>query len=354
MTSTWPRYLVITLSGIVGLSLLSAPGHRMVRRYRDWRDTTCIVQGVRSFEEKDSDGDVQKHVAVTFLVSQGGNSVTVQERDPEGVGHPPALRPQQTVPCRYDPANPTLATLEPNTFPWGLPLAALVPLSWLLIGLGGVLVNTPRGRLSAAGVPQELPVRLVPEVPPDKREFMADWGGILFGLVWNGFLTPMVLAAPRAIPFLSLHIGAGSLFTWAWTKPVLQRLRLGDAVVELSHEPEIGGSFDVKITQTGTSAVDSVVARLICEEVVTFTDGTTSRTERLQVHEQELGSAAFTRMQRHRPLVFRTQATIPSGAMHSFRSDHSAIEWSIVIEIQAPATPRREERFPLEIPVEIS
>lgn len=353
--STWLRYLVITLSGVLGMVALSIPGRQLLRRYNDWQETTCTIEKVAVVREKDSEGDTHTHADVTFRVhTLDQRTVITRERDPRKAGETSTaaqrLQPLQTTPCRYDPADPTQASLDARAFPWGLLLAWLVPLSWALIGAGGVVVRSPRGRFSAAAVPRELAHRLDATVPRDKDEGLDSWSGVIFGLCWNGFLTPFLLLVPQALPCLSLHLLAGATFTWSWLKPVLQRLRLGDTVLELSSERLApGSSFDVKVIQTGASAVDLMTVRLVCEEVTTFVDGTNSTTERTEVFGLDLGSAAYTRVERAHPLVIRGQGQVPPAAMTSFRSTHNAVEWSILVQLVAPATPKREDRFPIDM-----
>ena len=328
---------------------MAAPSKQALRRFRDWQDAECVIEAVRVTAEKDSDGDTVHHADVVYWLERGERRLRIEERDPRKAGSPKQaaekLRPGMRLACRYEPLRLDLATLDPASFPWGAVLGSLIPLSWLLIGLGGVWVHVPRGRFSAAAIPRELAVRL--EGPPRSSPGVFDsWFGILFGLVWNGLLVPFVFSSPGMLPCLSLHLGAGALFTWAWARPVLQRLRLGDTVAELSVEKASPGeTLRIKVVQAGSGPIDLLSVAVVCEEVATYMEGTDTRTERHEAERIEVGSIEFARVAPSRPLVIRGTCQLPPGAMGSFSAPHNSIDWFVRVDIKAPATPDREERF---------
>lgn len=349
----WLRYLVIALSGAAGLGLLAGPSHRMFRKYARWQEASCVIQRVEVIEEQDDEGKKTKHAVVTFTLEREGRTYLITERDPRKAGKPEqaaAKLPVETrVSCRYDPQNPSLASLDVASFPAGVLLAGLVPLSWLLIGLGGIWAHIPRGRLSARAIPRELAFRLEP-APSGDDEVFTSWFGIFFGLFWNGALTPFLLGAPEALPCLSLHLGVGGFFTWAWAKPVLQRLRLGDTVVEVSREGLFpGASFDVKVVQPGAASIHAVRVGLCCEEVAEYTEGTTTRTERHEATRIELASDFDVRISPARPLVLRGSGALPPDAMTTFEASNNQIRWFFRVQIDAPGMPPREEQFPVRV-----
>jgi hypothetical protein len=143
--------------------------------------------------------------------------------------------------------------------------------------------------------------------------------------------------------FFLLFLGVG--LYWATTELVKDwRLwRLGPPVVELSGLPlQCGEEFGLLVTLPGPARLRRLRVFVLCEECVSYTEGTTTRKETRRVHDQELTRQNDLVIERWAPFRLRASARIPQRAMHSFKAEHNEVRWLLRIECEA----ERLFRFP--------
>jgi hypothetical protein len=86
---------------------------------------------------------------------------------------------------------------------------------------------------------------------------------------------------------------------------------------------------------------------LVCEEEVSYRQGTDTRTEKRRVHEQELYLEQELAIDRGGSHEVRRSFRLPPGAMHSFEASHNKVRWRIESEGKIPSWPDLKVHFPL-------
>lgn len=352
-TSFIPRYAVILLFGVVGLGLLAPVARREARKASVWQDATCVIEDVAVNTWKDSDGDTRHSTTVTFSYVQRGERVTAKEDNPSAAGsHTEAetrLPKGKEVPCAYDPDEPGEATIDPGKVPWGLFLSCLIPLAWLVFGLMGMMAFRSRPGFDADALPVELPRRLDPATALAMPMGLTGFG-LLFGAAWNGSMAWMLHGAPAALPCMALHLGAGGYLLWEQARPMLQRRKLGDTVVECSTQVlSLGETITVRVVQLGRGSINELSAEVICEEIARYTEGTTDKTDRHTALALPLDTLRGQRVRPDAPLVLRGSARIPKDAMPSFAGKHNEIAWSVRVKVDVADAPDRLDTYPLAV-----
>ncbi|HYW81253.1 MAG TPA: hypothetical protein VE890_16840 [Thermoguttaceae bacterium] len=291
--------------------------------------------------------------------------------------------------CWYDPAEPGTAVLVRN-YMWWVWLVLIVPSTFILIGLGGVIYrvlhwgkSTERRAVMQQRVKQRDPFvaggaasRKFPNVPDDsditnspgttlryRLPASASAGWQLFGLlmasiVWNGIVSVFVVLAVRGHAkgepdwFLTLFmipfVGIGIFLIVLFIRQLLVATGIGPTLVEISDHPlQPGDSCRLFVSQSGRLSINSLRVCLVCEEQATYRQGTNTRTETREVYRQEL--ACHEGFEVHRGLPFETECELemPAVAMHSFKSDHNGIGWHVVVEGDVAGWPDYRRAFPL-------
>ena len=127
------------------------------------------------------------------------------------------------------------------------------------------------------------------------------WGVIaaaLFSLVWNGVSSVLTVWATRSwttadpewllsiLLFPAHAVGAWSIYYFL--RQLVVHTALGPTTVEVSNHPLYpGGRYELLISQTGHLRIQSFDVRLVCEEDVTYHQGTDIRHETRVVFEQD-------------------------------------------------------------------
>jgi hypothetical protein len=300
---------------------------------------------------------------------------------------------QKTYPCWYDPGDPDVAVLI-RGYNWVQWLAFAVPLSFIIIGAGGLahLVwqwgksaerraviaqragerernlfgsnNAERRRYPT--VPQGVDMTNSPGTKLKFRLPMATspgwtlFGTLAFCVVWNSFVTALITMAIRgylspeqrgwrmtallAIPFVA--IGVWSIV--ALVRQLLVTTGIGPTLVEISDHPLWpGGKYRVFLSQSGWLLVKSLRLSLICEEAATYRQGTDTRTESKEVHRQELCRQSDFEIRGGAPFERELDLKVPEGAMHSFVANHNEIAWKLVVEGDVAGWPAFKRAFPV-------
>jgi hypothetical protein len=125
---------------------------------------------------------------------------------------------------------------------------------------------------------------------------------------------------------------------------------LGQTAVEVSDHPLYPGrEYQVHLSQAGHLDVKSIELWLVCEEEVTYRQGTDVRREVRQVFEQQILSQGPAQIDPASPYRATCTLPIPTAAMHSFQSEHNAVYWKLVVKCAPTHWPDFERRYPIVV-----
>lgn len=296
-----------------------------------------------------------------------------------------------TVACWYNPVDPRQVVLVLG-YSWWIYLVLFVPVAFVVIGAGGLIymllhwgksaersaAMTQRvqdrdlfGTNDAAeheypNVPRQADItsspgtKLLYRLPIDTSPGWALFGTLLGCIIWNGIVAVMVYFAVRGhlsgkadwiLTFLSIPFVLGGLFLIIFFfRQLLLTAGIGPTLLEISNHPLFPGEeYQIFLSQSGRLTVNSLSLSLVCHEEATYRQGTNTRTEKRQVYSQEL----FRRENFEIPpgLPFETNCSFeaPTGLMHSFKSSHNSIEWTLVVEGDIANWPDIKRAFSLII-----
>jgi hypothetical protein len=180
----------------------------------------------------------------------------------------------------------------------------------------------------------------------------------LFMLIWNGITWTLAAFAIRGhflgkgewiltifmIPFLLVGLGVVVVFV----RQLLVTLGVGPTVVEVSAHPfRAGGQYDVHVSQSGQLTMNALRILLVCEEKVTYRQGTDTRTETRKVVEEEVYRNEGFEVMQGIPFEARCSVRIPEAAMHSFQAHHNAVSWRLVVVGDIANWPDIERQYPI-------
>ena len=291
-----------------------------------------------------------------------------------------------------DPADPRIVVLE-RGYNWWMWLLALV-LPGALVAFGGSgLVRAVRiwgkseeRRAASAGLPEMLdPMAHAPReapghpgvpncddlvnspgtilryrLPLESPEHWTLLGFGLFAALWNAVVAVLAVGAGLdllggridwllfglLVPFVVVGVGGIVLFVRA----LVLATAVGPSQLEICDHPlRPGGRYDVLLGQGGAGVLRSLELHVEAEEQATFRQGTDTRTERRVVRTQRVGE--WRDLQLSPGTRFETQFTIeiPADAMHSFASEHNAVNWRIVVRGAFERWPPFVRTFPVVV-----
>ena len=304
----------------------------------------------------------------------------------------------QTYPCWYDPHRPGTAVLVKG-FSWFGPLIALIPLSFLLIGGGGLIYglfhwgksaehraavalrnqrrrerllrksgliadgfgaekfpNVPRGVDISSSPGNTYPFRLPVSVLPAWKLL----GLLAACLFWNGIVAAFITIAIQSfidgdpewamtlftLPFLA----CGVFLIFHLVRQFLVATGVGVTFVEVSAHPLTpGGRYRFLLHQAGRLRVDKLEAVLVCREKTQYQQGTDTRTESQIVFEQVLFCKENFEVVRNKPLEAQESFEIPERVMHSFVADNNEVSWSIEVRGVVARWPDFTRTFPIVV-----
>lgn len=271
---------------------------------------------------------------------------------------------------------------------WWVWLVFTVPVSLLVIGLGGLLYvllhwgKSAERRAAMAQRVQEHDLfggagngdRLFPFVPhgsdttnsPGTRlkfrlPMATSPGWALFGtlalcVVVNGIASVLAVYAVGAhldahpdwiftlFAVLCIVLGLGSIVVFL--RQLLAATGIGPTRVEISDHPlHPGGQYRLFLSQSGRLAVNALRVSLTCEEAVTYRQGTNTRTETREVFQQELLRREHFAIRGGLPFEAECDLSVPAGVMHSFKADHNEINWSLAVEGEMAGWPNYKRSF---------
>jgi hypothetical protein len=295
----------------------------------------------------------------------------------------------QEYPCWYDPLDPGIAVLSRGYSGWFW-LAAAVPISFVIIGAGGLVFrlltlgkSTERGSLitkraarldvfapsdrvrpeyphipAAFDITNSPGTTLAYRLPPERSSVWSLFAWLGVCIVWNGLVALFAVLAIKSIlagspdwfmtaftvPFLLCGIGLVVYFV----RQVLVATAIGPTLVEISAQPlSPAKKYEVFLSQSGRLKLKSLEILLVCEEETTYRHGTNTRTESRRVFQQSLCRRETFEVHRAAPFQIQCDLEIPAGAMHSFKASHNEVQWRLIVRGECDKRRSYERAFPL-------
>jgi len=356
----------------------------------------CIVRDKRVAEARSEDGTLyrpelqieyefggQRHRIWTYDI-RGAFSSGQREKQ--------AILDQFVVGQQYDcwlnPHNPSEAVLV-RGYSWWLWLSFIVPVSFILIGGGGLIYTAltwgksaerraamaqrvPKLNLDGLGrVKGEFPsipldahitnspgTTLAFRLPADVSPAWALLATLVACLFWNGVVSGLAVSAVRShlegrpdwfltcfvIPFLIVGIGLIVFFL----RQLVVATGIGPTLVEISDHPiQPGKTYRLFLSQAGRLRLNSLELLLVCDEEATYRQGTDTRVESRRVYQQQIFRRERFEVRRGVPFEAECELVVPPGVMHSFKSEHNEISWKLMVRIDAAGWPVYERCFPV-------
>jgi Protein of unknown function (DUF3592) len=292
--------------------------------------------------------------------------------------------------CWYDPLDPTVAVLV-RGYRWWFWMLLLVPVGFILIG-GGRLMFTlwhwgrsPEHRAARGQMPR---IDLFDEMTAAAREFPAvprdtditnspgthlkfrlpthtsqGWrllAATVACLIWNGIVAVLIVLAIRqhwhgegdwrldlfVVPFLLV----GGYLIYYFVRELLIATGVGPTLIEISDHPlRPGKTYSMYVSQGGHLSMQSLEVRLECEEQATYRQGTDTRTDRRLVFRQHLFRRDQFEILPGEPFEANFEFCVPAEAMHSFKSLHNLVQWTLVMRGAADGWPPFQRSFPVVV-----
>ena len=86
---------------------------------------------------------------------------------------------------------------------------------------------------------------------------------------------------------------------------------------------------------------------LVCDEEVSFSEGTDTRIESRRVYEKSVFREENIVVLPSEPFHYETSLDVPADAMHSFVTSHNAVTWKFEVKAESKKWPRLNRVFPL-------
>ena len=203
-------------------------------------------------------------------------------------------------------------------------------------------------------------IHLAHRLPIDASPNLLLFGMTLMGIGWNllvaMFVYQVVEQHRRAEPdWLLTWLMVPLVLAGVWTLAALAReiwmsTGIGSTRVEISAHPlRPDRSYRIFISQTGRVSVRWLKVLMVCEERATYSQGTDTRTEVVCVYRHLLHRARKFEIQSDQPFAAENDYRVPIGAMHSFRSPHNSVDWTVLVRGKVARWPIFERRFPVYV-----
>lgn len=391
---------VFFLVGCVGLALILAtlviPEWRANRQFLE---TTCTVLGKELGSIETEEGILYRpEIKVEYRIGEETIRTTTYDlRNAYSAGR----EEKQAIldrfvegnqyPCWYDPADPEVVVLA-RGYNWWLWLLLVVPVSFLLIGGGGLFYTllhwgksaerraafvrratelplfegNGRTKTEFPGIPPSVDANDSPgthlafRLPAAASQTWALLATLALCVFWNGLVLIFLIIAVGThvegnpdwpltifvVPFLLIGVGAVFFFV----RQLLVATGTGPTLVEISDHPlHPGKTYDLFLSQSGRLKINALEVLLVCDEEATYRQGTNTRTETRVVYEKQIFRREDFEVRRDAPFDVRCQMTVPAGAMHTFKSGHNGINWKIVVRGDVAQWPDYQRCFPVII-----
>jgi hypothetical protein len=369
----------------VGLSVAFFMGLKPwldVRKSQSWIETPCVIRESK-VKSSTSDGKTSYHPYVEYSYqAQNRDRVGTQFSFGSDTSKNQFEIQQQIAPytiggesvCWVDPQNPDRSVLQ-RTVPITSTIFALVFGGFFAaFGVGGILLalavrkderNRKLGTLAKknqssgllnANVPKKtvddtassngatyrepsclLPVPEGPDEPLVLKPLMsrrARFVGLaILALVWNALIWILIWNVWNKSPwFVLLFLGvlalAGILILGSAIHAFLQLFNPRTVVVCSQTRIYPGSEFEISWMHEGnTSRVAQLQISIVCEEIVSFQQGTSTRTEKTEAFQEFI---VDTTKQEEIAQGFR-DFSLPHDVMYSFNASNNKVEWSIKV-----------------------
>ena len=186
---------------------------------------------------------------------------------------------------------------------------------------------------------------------PATAAFCLFWNGLLcwvYAVLINQFLAGTVewLLAGLCLPLTVVSV----VSLYHLIRQLLIAAAIGPTSIEVSDHPlQAGGAYEIQLSQTGNTPMQSMEVLLICEEDATYTQGTDTRLERRRVFEQAILRQENFVVEAGNSFEKRCQLQLPENAMHSFQAEHNSIHWKLLVRGVANRWPAFQRVFPLVV-----
>jgi hypothetical protein len=180
----------------------------------------------------------------------------------------------------------------------------------------------------------------------------------VFCLIWNGSAAALAVIAIQSLVdgrpdwfltvFTIVFVVIGGWAIYDFVRQMLLHAGIGPTNVEISEHPlRPAGSYEVYLSQTGHLAMNTLSLSLVCEEIATFREGTNIRTETKRVFDRQIFRRTNFVIEPGIPFEQACALQVPEEAMHSFQSEHNAVNWKLVVRGEAETWPPYERCFPV-------
>ncbi len=367
-----------------------------IRANTSYVQHTCKVLDKRIGEDHDSDGGTTYRAEMFIEYAVNGQQHRLWTYDATGMyssgrSGKETILSQFTVgkeyPCWYDPDNPRKAVLV-RGYSWLMYLFFIIPLIFMAVGGGGMYAiwtrrnQTPEqlalrraggksgGSLSLRGVEYPtVPDRDLSESPGSTLRYRVPIGvspGVKFlgflalAVFWNGIVSAFVVVAVASwkegqpekfltcflIPFVLIGIFLLGLAG----RQLLITLSFSPALVEIDAHPLCPGqATSILIVQSGQMQLHQITAMLVCEESVSYTEGTTTRNESKRVHCTLITNAKEVAIRSSEPWEHSGKVTLPANVMHTFASSNNKVEWKVIVEGKVANWPDFSWEYPVVV-----
>lgn len=182
----------------------------------------------------------------------------------------------------------------------------------------------------------------------------------IFALLWNGIACVLFVLAVKGwfdgepewfltaflVPYLGVSVWSISyLIQQIWI-----HAGMGPTTIEISDHPLIPGrDYEVHLSQAGHIQITSLEMLLRCEEEATYHQGTDIRHESRVVSEEQMFLKSDFQVTPGAPFQITLPLAIPLSAMHSFQSEHNAINWKLIVRGKLEHWPEFERSFPIVV-----
>lgn len=182
----------------------------------------------------------------------------------------------------------------------------------------------------------------------------------IFALLWNGIACVLFVMAAKSwlegrpqwflTCFLVPYFAVSGWSIYFLLKQIWLHTGLGQTAVEISDHPLLPGrAYQVHLSQAGHLNVKSIELWLVCEEEVTYRQGTDVRHELCKVFEQQILAQGPVEIKPATPFRATCTLPIPQAAMHSFQSEHNAVYWKLIVKCAPAHWPEFERRHPIVV-----
>ena len=175
-------------------------------------------------------------------------------------------------------------------------------------------------------------------------------GSIWFGELGQRLGNPQLGKIPNH-PWMAAALLVPICLAACWAifqffRQLLKLTGIGGTSIEVSGYPLLPGeSYQVFLSQTGRVRLKLLEVSLVCQEEVTYNQGTDIRTERATLIEKQLLRRRGISIRRGRPFETEFGLDIPEHSMHSFKSRNNRVQWKIIVTAKAKNWPRLRRSF---------